>query len=471
MARRLVGIINCLMLLMGACAEKTTVSYYRHVDFSGVHNITLKYPFSPDTTLPDYYFKVSFDDKERIKILEFPAIGGKGTDPAVGYSAIWMSYSKDAEKWLYLDSNGHPTVNDKGIYSELYELDRRGFLKSRANLDAQGKIAEDSSGVAIYLLTCDDRGLVTERLGLNIEGDTIIDKEGNYRIHYVFDENGFLIEEANYGEGGALAEATDGVTITRFKYDSLGNVIEESYCDSLMNPRENHDSKVAKVEYSYDEAGRVIEYRYFDASGELAVGADRGYPILRISYWENGNYSEFKVCGADESVLRTSKFTPGGIKTEDRFFDSQGNPVVDSAEGYATYRVEFDDRGNMIEENYFNEKMRPIFPKSFSFASVRSEFNTRNNRTKCSWYDADGNLCENKHLSCAIVNYKYDYQKGIVTETCLDTDGVPQECVHGYAVRQIKYDGAGNIMEDKYFDKAGNLITDARFDEDGGRLD
>jgi len=458
----------CLALILVSCKENGTVVYYRHIDFSGVHNVKLKYPINPDTTKSGYYFKVVFDGRGRIVSIKFPNVGGQGNDPKVIYSTLSISYSSRREKRLFFDPRGLSVINEKGVYSEIYALNSKGFPKSMANLDNNGKTIEDSLGVSSYVLKTDDRGLITDCLRLNIKGDTIIDNKGYYRTHFIYANGGFIVEQANYEKDGALSEAANGIAIIRYKYDSLGNIIEEYYFDENNRPKGEIENKAASLKYFYDGVGRAVECRYFNEFDELV---DNSCPILKINYDEDGRVIEYDCCGSNQIPIHTMKLTSSGASSETRCFDSNGNPAVDSAWGFAAYIVKFDSQENKIEENYLDDKMKPIIPKDYSFASIKYEYNTHNNLTKCSWYDANGVICENDGLSCAILTYDYDYPRGIVITTCRDIRGFVKECKYGYAVRRSQYDRVGNIKDDRYFDKSGNLITDVRFDKEGRRIE
>jgi hypothetical protein len=464
---RLIVILICAILLFCCCKEKTTTAYYRHINYFGVHNIKLKYPITPDTTKSDYYYRVTSDNRGRIVSLKFPEVGGQGNDPKAEYSEISISYSKDNEQWLFLDTKGSPIINEYGVYKKIYKLGRGGFLISSNNFDSTGKAVEDSFGVSKCLFKTDDNGLITEWLRLNIKGDTITDKKGNYRSKFSYNDIGFVVGYANYGRDGTLLEASDSIAAIRYKYDSFGNKIEESFFDKNNNPKGNIEDDAASIQYFYDETGRVVEWRYFGESGDLVKNR---CPIVKIMYAENGRVAEYDCLGTNQTILKSTKFNDTGINSEIRSFDSNGNPTIDTSWGYAAYITTFDSAGNVVEENYLDEKMKPIIPKDFGFATIRSEFNSYRNRTKCSWFDPDGNICENKRLGCAILTYEYDYPKGIVTTVCRDYRGLVKDCNYGYAFRRSQYKN-GKIIDDKYIDKAGNLITKKHFDIGGRPID
>jgi hypothetical protein len=419
------------------------------------------YPVTPDTSKDEYYFTIESDYQGRIVSVKFPKVGGQGMDPHYGPIIFKIMRKKDREIWRFFDSSGSP-IRLLGVYAEGYRLDKNGYPESITCLDSLGNPMTDSLGVTKYLVTCNELGMETDYLRLNAAGDTISNISHSYRTHYVYDEKNRLIERANYDSSGSLGPESEGYAISRIKYDSLNNIIERSFYDSANYPCGTTDSPAARIVYSYNEMGDLVEMRKFDRFGTLIDD----YPIIQLTYWENGRLKEYKMFDKFNVIRFLYKMTSQDIPSESRYFGPDGKPEVDKKAGYAALISSFDDNGNEIEYTFYDEKMRPFISPVSGFATEKSEYDDKNFITKRSYFNQAGELFEIPKFNYAFVTYTYDYAKQVITETYRDIRGFPKKCSYGYAIKTNYCDKNWNLIKSRFFDENGVEITSANFSED-----
>jgi len=460
----------CTFLLLGACKDRQTIGYYRHVDFSGFHNINLRYPADSNSNPNHYLYKVKFSKNGRIMSVECPIEGLRISDKKSGYSILNISYSKYRETWSYIGIEDSAAFGDSGICYDVYTIDQN-CPASLIHLNSDRKIIDDSLGVAIYEFRVNKSGHISESYGLDIRGDTVVDGRGYYHTLYKYDDSGNLIEKSNIGKNDSLLENNDGLAIIRDIYDSLGNCLEERYLDSKGKLKSSKKFNAAVLKYAYDNNGNVTEAKLFGENGNLADTPYPYYPILKMRNNENDQVVEIDYCHKNGNALKIMKFTPRGNNTAVFYYDSTGTPIVDAREGYAVNIVKYDKNDHILETSYYDEDNKLIIPKSMGFAQSQMKYNRRNNLMEIKYFGPDGKLIKDPECGCAMQTFQYDYENLRVVATCRGIDGSIENGKYGYAIRKSKYDKHQNLVEDKYFDKWGKIITDATFDRNGKRVD
>ena len=140
-----------------------------------------------------------------------------------------------------------------------------------------------------------------------------------------------------------------------YKYDKLGNVIEEKSLDSLGKPSPYYDSSYKTIYkrneaglllqvikhgineevignselIDYDSDGRVISHSYLDNLGNLISDRKQGFAKYTYKYDSKGNVLEYKTYGIDGTLMANNK-------------------------GVAAWIFKYDSLNNLIESITFN---------------------------------------------------------------------------------------------------------------------
>ena len=211
---------------------------------------------------------------------------------------------------------------------------------------------------------------------------------------YEYDRKGrlieHLIEHANYAADGGLLE--------KYKYDSMGNMIEEGWYGE-------EDELYSIKKFQYDKKGNLIETATYGVDEERQRQAKYKYDSL-------DNMIEYEWI-AYVVVLEVA-YEVAGEKYKYQY-DSVGNLIeeVECELGgevvYGKYKYKYNSMGNLIEEaEWYSDDKLANYTKNL--------FDSKGNKIEEAEYDADGELLR-KRL------YQYDSMGNIIEEAKYDSDG------------------------------------------------
>lgn len=238
------------------------------------------------------------------------------TDEIYGFNKDgFLSYSKIAESEIssiQRDKDNRITISQKyALVGDVGDVYLDG-IKRKYNYNTDGKIQSisteystfdkigsvtttnfsyDLNGNVIQQITKDENGEQLERITFTLKYDTndsIIEKieksESNVtRVIYVYNDKGLKVRITNYNADGELDSEY------KYKYDELGNKIEEEYLfqgvsiwkNKFIYDEENRlvrvDEKTNKTEwrklyeYSYDYNGNWIKKIHYEENGQESI--------------------------------------------------------------------------------------------------------------------------------------------------------------------------------------------------------
>ena len=323
----------------------------------------------------------------------------------------------------YFDTDENPVLIDKGYAVIRFEYDEAGnVVCERYYDDSKGSDGSEkpepialASGAHMVTRSFNDLKQKTEERYFDTDENPVLIDKGYAVIRFEYDEAGNVVCERYYddskGSDGSekpepIALASGAHMVTR-SFNDLKQKTEESYFDTDENPV-LIDKGYAVIRFEYDEAGNVVCERYYDDS-KGSDGSEKPEPIALAS-------------GAH---MVTRSFNDLKQKTEERYFDTDENPVLID-KGYAVIRFEYDEAGNVVCERYYDdskgsdgsEEPEPIALASGAHMVTRS-FNDLKQKTEESYFDTEEN---------------------------------PVLIDKGYAVIRFEYDEAGNVVCERYYD-------------------
>ena len=306
--------------------------YFRKIKLDGKNSIIGKYPIYSEESVKNtscYHFTRNSEGKLiGIEYLK-KAKHSKG-DPFYGCSKILIEYSKDSEKWKFLDKNNKLIKNNQNVYSVIFKLDEKGRRISKANYNKTENLTNDKNGIANYLWTLDNNGNILKESYLNKYGKVI----DNY-----------------------------GVFFTQYNYDNYGNEIKESYYDNEENPTEN-DGGIAIKDKKYDKYGNLIETKFLDKDGQIKP-LKNGIAIYRKKYDNRGNNIESAIYDENEQL-------------------------IEDYQKIAIYHFKYDDMGNTTEIKLFNKDNELTEVGKGKVAIVQFEYDENGDLTKTTYLKANG---------------------------------------------------------------------------------
>jgi hypothetical protein len=294
-----------------------------------------------------------------------------------------------------------------------------------------------------------------------------LNKNGDFIYGYkdTYDARGNELESFRFGQDKKLAK---GWLIERRKYDDRDNCIEQALYDE-NNKLALNNAGYAKVTYLFDDRNQEVEKRYYNEKGSLFVNSDEGYAIQKIEYDNKGNETKVSYLNAAEKPLKRIK---------------------KGSYAYATQIKEFDTFNRLARATFFDEKGNPsILPKGKVEDGAPSEilygYDKWGNINYMAHADGSGNLINNAN-GFAIARTERDIRRNLLSESYYDKDDKPCADTQGNVHKRVwSYDKHNRWIEfscydvnnkpcinkedgihkiERTYDAQGNIIEDRFYD-------
>ena len=307
-----------------------------------------------------------------------------------------------------------------------YRYDSDGNKCEESYFDQEGRVCNNLIGIAKIVFKYANYRQIEKRfydkhntLTGNANGICIIQNEYN--------SNGDPVITRYLGKDGKLKnKKSNGVALTRNKYDENHRLIEYRNFDSNMRPCLNNMG-VAGGQYRYDSLGRIIEICFLGKDGKLTVCKD-GYAIEQ------------------------NKYDSLGYITETCYYDQNLKPV-NNKKGHAIYRIKHDNLGRILAIKAFDKNGNPTSISEDSNGKIEEESIT---------YDRLGNAVKLSKLLSPLNSQGVYYIETIETErgdvlkrSFLDKNKKLMNTHWGFAVRKYRYNDYREMIEESFWDQDG----------------
>lgn len=382
--------------------------------------------------------KVRYDDFDRIT--EFTSIGKSGRPIAIfgGPAIARRKYDEKGNEaeLAYFGEDGDPAALAAGFAVERQEYDVAGNMTRWACFDVEGRPVLSSEGYAIVSRKYDERGNQIEWACFDTEEEPVLHAlDGLHLSRWVWDGAGRVVEERYFGVEGNPVALKSGYAIERMKYDQMGNECECAFFDVNDQSTVDVSTGIHRTCKTYNDVGNVVEERYFGVDGNAAASKN-GYAIERIVYDNSQN-----------EIMRA-------------FFDSNGRPAIDLSAGMHITCKTYNEAGNVLEECYFGVDGKPIVLES-GYASKRMQYDDREDEVECAFFDANDQPALDKVVGAHRICRTYDGGGRVVEERYFGVDGDLVAVKDGYSFFRRKYDDWGNEIEWACFDAQGQPVVNA----------
>lgn len=252
----------------------------------------------------------------------------------------------------YKDSYGMPAEmrNDSTYtYGTLVRLteDQWGNDSIIEYLDAKGLSKRNSDGVAIEAYIYNAKGEFIKQQSRDSKGNLVVDNWGNCGVLYSYNKD-LTISSATYMDDKwhpmrmpkGRASAKESVMQTQYTYDKYHREIEEAYFLIDGTPDTNKYG-AHKVKYEYDTLGNMISETFYDINDSLICG--------------NGSHATFKA-EYDEKT---------GNPIDVYWYDETGKPII-GPDYLCRVHYEYDNDGQQIlkEQYCFNDDKEYLWYKN-----------------------------------------------------------------------------------------------------------
>ena len=390
-----------------------------------------------------------------------------------GYTTLIQEYNSSGQviSSTCLGADGDKIVNKGGYCTQKMEYNALGELKSIELYDDSNKLIVGKDGYAIY--KCE---LSNDRNGNTIYTISFFGKDREpiynkadlfHKAQYTYNDEGNLIEENYYDVQEEKCLNSLGYASASYLYNIKGQIITRSFYDCynqsvLLDNKINYSSNneysniiggFAKDSVVYLSDSKRVIYRMNKANiiddcefcSAIEVEESRGDTLINFYYNKN--------------MELTDKY--GGYAIRVAIFDELHRPKdvlyydKDSVRcnidvGISRMSNKFDDKGNRIECSFYN-KNDILTNVSDKGAIIHFTYDSRNNETLRFCLGNDKKTVHSIEQGYGFMQ-KYDDKDRVIEQITIDTAKTPYILPNiGYAIKRIKYDEYGNMIEESFY--------------------
>ena len=316
-----------------------------------------------------------------------------------GYAITHNEYYDNCIETTYFDVDGVPCNTVLGFHKARALYNHYGLMHMLEFFNKGDSLCVTKNGYAYCKNTINELGYVTQIEYFDEKGDYIA-CNGSEIIRYGYDERGRNTSVNFYFGDGRTAVNKDGISSILRKYDTRGNMVEESYVDSTGKQFAPRCLGYAKWIKEYDSRNLEQYFALFDEDDDL-VSLNNGVAVSKYEYNDRG------------------------ILIGITYYDENRNICLNKDLGYARYEAKYDDNCDQIEQSTYDAEGNLCLDPATGFARWVGKYDADGNKTEMLSYNANDSLCV---------------------------------CVHGYARWVGKYDNDGYLIKDYSYDEAGNVI-------------
>ncbi len=236
-----------------ALASKTKIEYIGNEEVRTFFNVEDESTTNEMRVFKEVY---SYNKKEKRVSLKFYDKNDKPINNSWNiFEYTWKHVNNNSVLETRKDVNG-VNVTMRPYYkfhSVLYKFNDKGLLLSMNNVDKRLKLINDETGIAIDKAAYDKNNNLINFKFLNAENKpTIGSFMGTAGGFATYDDNGNCLKYAKVGlDGNYKVDKRNNIAYSKYKFDSIGNLIERSNYD--INNKILKSRGVTNVKYIYDK--------------------------------------------------------------------------------------------------------------------------------------------------------------------------------------------------------------------------
>ena len=200
--------------------------------------------------------------------------------------------------------------------------------------------------------------------------------------------------------GKPTVDAELGAYEVRIQYDDANRYSRLSFYGPFGQPDMSKVHKAYQIDYRYNDENKVTELQYLDADGELMNEVGVGWACLQMEYDDLGHIildaafdKNKQLCiPFGDTYAKMTRAYDGDEIVSAKYYDEKGK-LIDQEWGWAEYRVEKDEHGNVVLEEYLNAEGELVKDEDAGYAQMICEYDQDNQRTFCAYYDSQRKLC------------------------------------------------------------------------------
>ncbi|NQX96542.1 MAG: hypothetical protein HRT73_01510 [Flavobacteriales bacterium] len=397
------------------------------------------------------------------------------------YGKVKYKYDNKNRKKVItnLSAYGTPFKTRTAGPIEVLEYDSLGRVIKGSYFDAFNNPDTSSLGVSHYTMLSDknDNMIELKQYGLN---NQLINTHNDVSIfRYSFDKNNNKTKASYYTVEDFPAFANQGAFINEYKYSQDNNRIERSYYDTTNNLIEFDG--YAKIKWKYDEKSNVIETKYFNKENSLVkIGTAiltqvydssnnvieqceydcKGGEIVKRKYVYDKRGNEISVSNytTDDNAIGNEKnvhqylysYSLDNKSMGESYIDSKGN-LIELENGVAEVKIIRDPRGNVSIRKSLNKINELVIDSEEGYAIVKYQYDLYDRIIREEFFDTEEKLIDiNEHY--ATVKYSRDNSGNILNKCFYNKFNNLTEDKDSVALYTYEYNRNGVLIDSKTSD-------------------
>ncbi len=334
----------------------------------------------------------------------------------------------------YLSIAGEPCVNKSGISSIVYDY-QDGYLSRKANMDLNGKLVYGEDGYAEKRIMWERNKRISTYF--DTDGELMLCRQWYAKAIEQFDDTGNRLSVSYYGVDGKPVYCSGKYHKIIWKYDELGQIILETYYGTENSPVQSKEG-YAQVASKYDSHGNLRSYSTYNSDGQLMLMSNN-------------------------AAIEKKLYTKDGYLRETAFYDVNGQPVIND-EGYHREVRNYDEKDKLTELRYFGIDAEAEYKQESDcfYHAVKLNYDRRGNVASVSLLNTEDRLITSVNGHWAMKEMTYNGGGQVETVKYTDLLGNLIDIAGNYANLINKYDDRGLLVSTSYYNKNGNLSTDAK---------
>lgn len=408
--------------------------------------------------------RFTYDDEGRMIKIVYLTIDDQPSSDGNNCPVVDLTYDKwgNRKSEKYSDIDGNPMLRkDNNVAGFLYEYNDKGQCTKLSFIGIDGALTY-VNGASGYVVEYDENGYQSKQKYIDNEGNPAIlnqdgiayssvetdnDATGNPLEYRMLDIEGKLVETASFARKIC-------------SYDSIGNLLVETYLDEKGNPYSPPKLGYAGMRLEYNPQGRMKSILYMDEDNNPITLPDLHYCYFVMDYDVRGNISKRAYFDKDGNPTMTNEgiasvvfeYDENGNEKSRQFFDNKGKPCVLN---WFCSKVEssYDDQGNLKTQRYLDASEKPMTVNGV--ACFEYEYDAKGNRIKERPLGLNGKLA----AGLQEIRLKYDQLDNIIETAYFNDAGMPVACKDGYHREVDKYNSSNQCTEVEFYGVNGNLTN------------
>lgn len=354
----------------------------------------------------------------------------------------------------------HVNSADKPIEDEYLEHKDRPIAQSFTYTE-EGKISrvtvKDRSGKVLYVKSYNDklnqmtylfddefgteRALNSQIVGYEHLQDINFSTHGRISRHLIeYDKNGFISKIQFVGLGNNKTCDQNGIYGASYDVDGKGRITEVHYI-GIDGKAQSTKWGLGKKRFYYDSNDNFVKAEYQTIDGKPATDDANGVFVYVFKYNENGNleYSLHQDADGNPMIPQISK-------------EEEGKVITYKMNNFAGFHRIYDEHGFVIREECLGVDNMPMFVPNTGYAYEEDEYDANGYPIKVSYFDANGNLVDNR-AGIASITLRNDANGNPLETWYFNQSG--DTChirMYGFAGRVCEFDSIGNLLKEVFYD-------------------